>query len=49
MEDPDDPTVGLVNGELAIPGLLLRQQVFDPVVNEVLLLSAHPISSFNPR
>ena len=34
--DPvDDPTVGLVNGELAIPGTLLRREVFDPVVNQV--------------
>lgn len=33
--DPDDPAVGLVNGELAIPGVLLRREVFDPVVTEV--------------
>lgn len=34
--DPvDDPSVGLVNGELAIPGTLLRREVFDPVVNQV--------------
>ncbi|KAG8908847.1 hypothetical protein FRB99_003086 [Tulasnella sp. 403] len=37
VEDPDDAAVGLVNGELAIPGILLRQQVFDPVVEEVSL------------
>ena len=48
MEDTDDPTVGLVNGELAIPGLLLRQQVFDPVVNEVHL-SVFPNLSFGTR
>ncbi|KAJ7778510.1 actin-like ATPase domain-containing protein [Mycena metata] len=36
VEDPDDPTVGLLNGQLAIPGRLLREGVFDPVVNEVL-------------
>lgn len=35
VEDPDDPSVGLVNGELAIPGNLLRQEVFEPVVNQV--------------
>lgn len=34
-EDPDDPSVGLVNGELEIPGTLLRREVFDPVVNQV--------------
>ncbi|KAJ6542699.1 hypothetical protein B0H19DRAFT_957504 [Mycena capillaripes] len=36
VEDPDDPSVGLLNGQLAIPGRLLREAVFDPVVNEVL-------------
>jgi hypothetical protein len=35
VEDPDDPQVGLVNGELSIPGNLLRREVFDPVVNQV--------------
>jgi len=34
--DTDDPSVGLVNGEVAIPGVLLRSDVFDPVVNKVL-------------
>lgn len=38
VEDPDDPSVGLFNGELAIPGNLLRREVFDPVINEVLQL-----------
>jgi hypothetical protein len=38
VEDPDDPSVGLVNGELSIPGILLRERVFDPVVEEVLTL-----------
>ncbi|KAI0370869.1 actin-like ATPase domain-containing protein [Pilatotrama ljubarskyi] len=38
VEDPDDPAVGLVNGEVTIPGNLLRREVFDPVVNEVLEL-----------
>ncbi|KIJ28227.1 hypothetical protein M422DRAFT_54708, partial [Sphaerobolus stellatus SS14] len=32
--DPDDPSVGLVNGELAIPGKLLRDNVFDPVIDQ---------------
>ncbi|KAF6747910.1 actin-like ATPase domain-containing protein [Ephemerocybe angulata] len=35
-EDPDDPSVGLINGQLAIPGNLLKQQVFDPVVDQVI-------------
>ena len=35
VDDPDDPSVGLINGELAIPGTLLRREVFDPVVNQV--------------
>ncbi|KAI0297007.1 hypothetical protein B0F90DRAFT_1742262 [Multifurca ochricompacta] len=34
-DDPDDPHVGLFNGELSIPGNLLRREVFDPVVNQV--------------
>ncbi|KAG8931511.1 hypothetical protein FRC02_002636 [Tulasnella sp. 418] len=38
VEDPNDPSVGLVNGELAIPGRLLRTEVFDPVIAEVLNL-----------
>ena len=35
VDDPDDPSVGLINGELAIPGNLLRREVFDPVVDQV--------------
>ncbi|VDC04739.1 unnamed protein product [Peniophora sp. CBMAI 1063] len=38
VEDLDDPSVGLINGELSIPGNLLRREVFDPVVEEVLNL-----------
>lgn len=38
VEDPHDPSVGLINGELAIPGNLLRREVFDPVISEVLRL-----------
>ncbi|KZT24956.1 actin-like ATPase domain-containing protein [Neolentinus lepideus HHB14362 ss-1] len=42
VEDTDDPSVGLVNGEVAIPGVLLRSDVFDPVVNKVLdLIEEH--------
>lgn len=36
VEDPDDPQIGLVNGELCIPGNILRSEVFDPVINQVL-------------
>ncbi|KAF9228091.1 actin-like ATPase domain-containing protein [Gyrodon lividus] len=36
IQDPHDPSVGLINGELAIPGNLIRREVFDPVVNQVL-------------
>ena len=34
-EDPHDPEVGLIHGDLAIPGNLLRRDVFDPVVQQV--------------
>lgn len=37
VDDPDDASVGLINGELAIPGNLLRREVFDPVVDQVSL------------
>lgn len=40
VEDPHDPSVGLVNGQLSIPGNLLRQEVFDPVIAQVRFL--HP-------
>lgn len=39
VEDPDDFAVGLVNGEVTIPGNLLRREVFDPVVNQVCLVA----------
>jgi hypothetical protein len=44
VEDPDDSSVGLFNGELSIPGNLLRREVFDPVIDEVrgLVLPARP-------
>lgn len=34
-EDPHDPSVGLMNGQLCIPGKLLREIVFDPVISQV--------------
>jgi hypothetical protein len=36
VQDPHDSSVGLINGELAIPGNLIRREVFDPVVNQVV-------------
>ena len=42
VDDPDDPTVGLINGELSIPGNLLRSEVFDPVVDQVCSFSNDP-------
>ncbi|PPR00589.1 hypothetical protein CVT26_009864 [Gymnopilus dilepis] len=38
VDDPHDPSVGLINGQLSIPGNLLRREVFDPVINEVIQL-----------
>lgn len=35
VEDPHDSSVGLIDGQLSIPGNLLRREVFDPVVGEV--------------
>lgn len=40
IEDPEDPSCGLEHGELVIPGYVLRRDVFDPVVHEVLTLIA---------
>ncbi|KAJ3572787.1 hypothetical protein NP233_g2855 [Leucocoprinus birnbaumii] len=48
-EDPQDPSVGLINGELCIPGNLLRREVFDPVVNEVLQLIEEQMSRIEQR
>ncbi|GAA5822338.1 hypothetical protein JCM10212_005680 [Sporobolomyces blumeae] len=36
IEDGHDPEVGLEYGELAIPGRVLRRDVFDPVVEQVI-------------
>ena len=41
VDDPHDPSVGLINGQLSIPGNLLRREVFDPVINEVGLISCN--------
>ncbi|GAA5899591.1 hypothetical protein JCM6882_001158 [Rhodosporidiobolus microsporus] len=41
VEDSHDPAVGLEFGELAIPGKVLKTEVFDPVIEQVLdLISA---------
>ena len=47
VEDPSDPSVGLIDGQLCIPGNLLRERVFDPVVSQVSFVqySFYPISS----
>jgi hypothetical protein len=39
VDDPHDPSVGLINGELAIPGALLRREVFAPVVSQVRIMT----------
>ncbi|GAA5840524.1 hypothetical protein JCM11251_007608 [Rhodosporidiobolus azoricus] len=36
IEDAHDPAVGLEYGELCIPGHVLRRDVFDPIVDQVL-------------
>jgi len=49
VDPEDDPTVGLINGELAIPGTLLRREVFDPVVNQVLELIEEQMKKIDQR
>jgi len=49
VEDPDDAQVGLFNGELSIPGNLLRREVFDPVVNQALGLIEDQMKKVNQR
>ncbi|KAG5735573.1 Heat shock 70 kDa protein 12B [Termitomyces sp. T112] len=49
VEDPHDPSVGLINGQLSIPGSLLRREVFDPVVGEVLQLVEDQIQRVDQR
>ncbi|CAK5271465.1 unnamed protein product [Mycena citricolor] len=48
VEDTNDPDAGLLNGQLAISGRLLREAVFDPVVNEVIELISNQLST-SPR
>ncbi|PFH45983.1 hypothetical protein AMATHDRAFT_157088 [Amanita thiersii Skay4041] len=38
VDGPDDPSIGLIDGQLCIPGSLLREKVFDPVISQVLSL-----------
>lgn len=52
VEDADDPSVGLINGELAIPGILLRREVFDPVIDEVsaqVTVRRRHLTFYSPR
>ncbi|SCV73246.1 BQ2448_7171 [Microbotryum intermedium] len=44
VEDGHDPSVGLEYGELAIPGHVLRVEVFEPIINQVLDLLHHQLS-----
>ncbi|KAF8064184.1 hypothetical protein FPV67DRAFT_1629198 [Lyophyllum atratum] len=49
VEDPHDSSVGLIDGQLTIPGNLLRREVFDPVVGEVLHLIEEQIRKLDQR
>jgi len=49
VEDPNDPTVGLIDGQLSIPGALLRREVFDPVIEQVLTLIEDQLSKVDQR
>jgi hypothetical protein len=49
VEDADDPSVGLVDGQLSIPGALLRREVFDPVVEQVLTLIEEQVAKVDQR
>ncbi|KAM0747949.1 actin-like ATPase domain-containing protein [Meredithblackwellia eburnea MCA 4105] len=42
--DAHDPSIGLIWGELCILGSVIRQQVFDPIIDEVLNLLAYQLS-----
>jgi len=44
-EDDHDPLIGLEYGELCIPGAVLKAQVFDPVVEQVLALLEHQLGA----
>ncbi|KAG8704389.1 hypothetical protein FRC08_002256, partial [Ceratobasidium sp. 394] len=45
-EYPDNRSVGLVNGELNIPGMLLRSEVFDPIISAALWFINDQIAKF---
>ncbi|GLB44621.1 putative actin-like ATPase domain-containing protein [Lyophyllum shimeji] len=49
VEDPHDPSVGLIDGQLTVPGNLLRREVFDPVVGEVLHLIEEQLRRLDQR
>ncbi|KAG6830525.1 hypothetical protein H0H92_000197 [Tricholoma furcatifolium] len=49
VDDPHDSSVGLINGQLSIPGSLLRREVFDPIVGEVLQLIEEQIQKVDQR
>lgn len=40
VEDSHDPSVGLEYGELAIPGKMLKTEVFDPIIGACTLRTA---------
>ncbi|GAA6055821.1 hypothetical protein JCM3770_004776 [Rhodotorula araucariae] len=44
VEDSHDPAIGLEFGELAIPGRVLKTEVFDPVIEQVLDLLSTQIA-----
>ncbi|GAA5822340.1 hypothetical protein JCM10212_005681 [Sporobolomyces blumeae] len=44
VEDSHDPAVGLEFGELGIPGRVLKTEVFDPVIEQVLELLSTQIA-----
>ncbi|TKA51123.1 hypothetical protein B0A53_05941 [Rhodotorula sp. CCFEE 5036] len=44
IEDAHDPEIGLEFGELVIPGSVLRRDVFDPVIEDVLALLQHQLA-----
>ncbi|KAG7087569.1 hypothetical protein E1B28_013524 [Marasmius oreades] len=49
VEDANDPSVGLIDGQLSIPGVLLRREVFDPVIEQVLNLIEDQLKKVEQR
>ncbi|GAA6044092.1 hypothetical protein JCM8097_000207 [Rhodosporidiobolus ruineniae] len=49
VEDSHDPAVGLEFGELAIPGKVLKTEVFDPVIEQVLDLISNQMARVPER